>query len=202
MAPSPAHDSTVLPWLYDCLVFLKGIPHCELLPHIPSASLPAVHSKRHLGVVLHFSCSSSQPQHIPWDLCPSPGYVGLWQVLSVWFSFYSYCHRSAVALPYRLKCFPFVQTIASMWGCGTCFSSPTPQEKFQFCSLSSFSLPCIILPSFVWVSIPFQWSGTLVYSQLVFCEIFCIWRCVSDALMERDVLHIHLLLHHLVSPHI
>ena len=125
----------------------------------------------------------------------------LWQVLSVWFSFYSYCHRSAVALSYRLKCFPSVQTIASMWGCDTCFSSPTPQVKFQSCSLSSFSLPCIILPSFVWVSIPFQWSGTLAHSQLVFCEIFCIWRCVSDALREKDVLHIHLLLNHLVSPH-
>ena len=117
------------------------------------------------------------------------------------YSFYSYCHRSAVALSYRLKCVPSVQTIASMWGCDTCFSSPTPQVKFQSCSLSSFSLPCIILPSFVWVSIPFQWSGTLAHSQLVFCDIFCIWRCVSDALREKDVLHIHLLLNHLVSPH-
>ena len=201
MAPPPAHDSDVLPWLYDCLVFLRSIPHCELLPHIPSVSFPLVNSRRHLGVVLHFLCSSSQTQHITWDLCTNSGYVGLWQILSVWFSFYSDSHRSAVALFYRLKCFPSVQTIDSMCGSDTCFSSQPPQVQFQSCSLSSFSFPCIILTSFVWVYIPFQWSGTLAHSQLVFCDIFCIWRCVSDALMERDVLHIHLLLHHLVSPH-
>ena len=40
--------------------------------------------------------------------------------------------------------------------------------------------------------------STPVRSQLVFCMHFCVWRCVPDVSVERDVLHIHLLLHHLV----
>ena len=43
-----------------------------------------------------------------------------------------------------------------------------------------------------------NWSGTPVYSKLVFCMLFCVWRCIPDVSVERDVLHIHLLLHHLV----
>ena len=46
-----------------------------------------------------------------------------------------------------------------------------------------------------------HWSSTPVCSQLVFCMHFCVWRCIPDVSMERDVLHIHLLLRHLVlSP--
>ena len=44
----------------------------------------------------------------------------------------------------------------------------------------------------------FHWSGTLACSQLVFHKIFCVLRCVPDVSIEREVLHIHLLLHHLV----
>lgn len=47
---------------------------------------------------------------------------------------------------------------------------------------------------------PFQWSGTPASSQMVFCEIFCIRRYIPDASMEKEVLHIHLLLCHLVHP--
>ena len=45
--------------------------------------------------------------------------------------------------------------------------------------------------------IRFHWSGTPVHSQLVFCIHYCVWRCIADVSMGRDVLHIHLLLHHL-----
>ena len=44
----------------------------------------------------------------------------------------------------------------------------------------------------------FCWSGTPVCSQRVFCMHFCVWRCVPDVSVERDILHVHLLLHHLV----
>ena len=37
-------------------------------------------------------------------------------------------------------------------------------------------------------------------SQLVFCMHFCVCRCIPDVPVERDVLHIHLLLCHLVLP--
>ena len=41
------------------------------------------------------------------------------------------------------------------------------------------------------------WSGTLVHAQLVFCMHFCVWRCIPDVSMERDILHVYLFLHHL-----
>ena len=43
-------------------------------------------------------------------------------------------------------------------------------------------------------------SGPPVHSQLVFCMHVCVWRCIPDGSMERDVLHVHLLLCHLVLP--
>ena len=56
-----------------------------------------------------------------------------------------------------------------------------------------------ILPSFAWVCIFFS-SGQVLLSALSWCMHFCVWRCIPDVSMERDVLHIHLLLHHLVLP--
>ena len=50
---------------------------------------------------------------------------------------------------------------------------------------------CIIL------YILFHWSVPLLRSQLVFCMYFCMWRCIPDVPVERDVLHTHLLLRHL-----
>ena len=39
--------------------------------------------------------------------------------------------------------------------------------------------------------IPFCWSGTAVWSQLMLCMHFCVWRCIPHVSMGRDVLHIH-----------
>ena len=44
----------------------------------------------------------------------------------------------------------------------------------------------------------FHRSGTPVGSQLVFHMHFCVWRCIPDVSVERDVLHVHLLLCQLV----
>ena len=59
-----------------------------------------------------------------------------------------------------------------------------------------------LVPSSSWVCVVlcilFLWSGTPVCSQLVFCMHFCVWRCILNVPVERDVLHIHLLLGHCV----
>ena len=34
----------------------------------------------------------------------------------------------------------------------------------------------------------FWWSGIPACSQQVLCKISCVWRCIPDILMERDVL--------------
>ena len=87
------------------------------------------------------------------------------------------------------------QTAAPMWGSDPCFSFLILQMQVQSCSLSSFSsyflCPakfCMVLYIFFW------WSGTPAHSQLVFCNIFCVWKYIPDASVERDVLHVHLLL--------
>jgi len=73
-------------------------------------------------------------------------------------------------------------------------SSPThtpvptcPAPPPQFLHPTEF---CVVL------YILFHWSGTPVCSQLVFCTHFCVWRCIPDVSVERDVLHVHLLLCH------
>ena len=54
---------------------------------------------------------------------------------------------------------------------------------------------CVIWSYLIWY-ILFHWSGPPVCAQLVFCMHFCVWRCILDVSMERDVLHVHLLLCH------
>ena len=68
-------------------------------------------------------------------------------------------------------------------------SRPTNTPVFPLVHPTKFCMVLYIL---------FLWSGTPVCSQLVFSMQFCVWRCIPDISLERIVLHIHLLLHHLV----
>ena len=54
-----------------------------------------------------------------------------------------------------------------------------------------------ILLNFVVLYIPSHGSCTPVRSQLVFCKHFCVWRCIPDVSVERNVLHVQLLFCHL-----
>ena len=60
-----------------------GISPHDLLPHIPSIHLSTVNSSPRPGVAPQSLSSSSQPLHLPRDLRPCPGYVGLRQGLSI-----------------------------------------------------------------------------------------------------------------------
>ena len=68
-----------------------------------------------------------------------------------------------------------------------------------------FSGPDCLLFSFLWefcmvLYALLHWSGTPVHCQLAFGVHFCVWRCIPGGSVEREVLHIHLLLCHLVLP--
>ena len=68
-----------------------------------------------------------------------------------------------------------------------------------------FSGPDCLLFSFLWefcvvLYALLHWSGTPVHCQLAFGVHFCVWRCTPGGSVEREVLHIHLLLCHLVLP--
>ena len=121
---------------------------------------------------------------------------------TVWFSFHLGCHRSAVSLS-ALNVSPLTQTIAPVWGSDPCFSSTTRQGKSSPTNTPDFYPWCLHPTKFCMVLyiLP-HWSGAPVYSQLVFCMHFCVWRCIPDVSVEGDVLHVHLLLRHLgLSPH-
>ena len=134
-------------------------------------------------------------------LSREPTSLWLQKKLSVWFSFHLDCHRSAVSLS-ASNVFPLSQTIAPMWLSGLLLQFPHPPRAdpvlLTLLFFSYFLHPtdlCMVL------YILFHWSGTPAYSQLVFCKHFCVWRYIPDVSVDRDVLHIHLLLWHLFSPY-
>jgi len=112
----------------------------------------------------------------------------------VWFSLHLDCHKSADALSNSLKCFPDLKLL----------QFPHPQSAGPVLLTLLLFFPLYFHPTEFCLDlyISFQWSGTPAQSQLLFCNVFCIWRCIFDASMERDILHVQLLLCHLVSPKI
>ena len=197
MAPSPTHDSAVSPCFHGCLAFL----HLRFLPRSPPSN------------PLNLSLFSQQ-KLLPCDFSTIPKLQLLATVPSrgptfmsrecmavartVWFSFHLGCHRSVVSFS-ALNVSPLTQTIALMWGLDPCFSSLTSWGHVQSYEHSCFPPQFLHLTKFcMGLYILFRWSGTSVHSQLVFCMHFYGWRCIPNVSMERDVLHVHLLLHHLV----
>ena len=173
-----------------------SISHHSLLPHITSFISPQQ--------PLPWDCSTIPKRQLP-AIAPSRGLGSLPTVCmaaaqTVWFSFYLGCHGSTISHS-ALHVSPLTQTIALLWGLDPCFSSPTHQGQVQSYQHSCFSPQFLHPMEFcVVLYILFCWSGPPVCSQLLFCMHFCVWRCIPDVSKERDVLHIHLLIHHLVPP--
>ena len=97
-----------------------------------------------------------------------------------------------------LKCFS--SDSDSCWvGIGPLFQFPHPPRAGPvLLTLLFFPLvPCSTKFCAV-LYILFLWSGTPVRSQLVFCMHFCVQTRIPDVSVERDVLHVYLLLRHLV----
>ena len=97
-----------------------------------------------------------------------------------------------------LKCFSSDPDSCPNGGIGPLLQSPHPPKAGPVL-LTRFS-PQFLHPAefCVGLYILSRWSGPPVHSQMVFCMHFCVWSCVPDVSLERDVLHVHLLLCHLV----
>ena len=84
-------------------------------------------------------------------------------------------------------------------GDGSPASVPPPAEER---SSPTNTLVChpssVILPSFAWFCIFLPTGKVLPPLSAVFCMCFCIWRCIPNVSVEREVCHIHELLCHLV----
>ena len=111
-----------------------------------------------------------------------------------WFSFHLVSHRSAVSTS-ALNVSSLIQLHqCSDW---TPTSVLPPMEGSSSpINILVFPPSFFILPSLEVLYILFHWSGTPVSSQMLF-KHFCVWRCIPDVSVERDVLHAHLLICHL-----
>ena len=123
-------------------------------------------------------------------------------------SIYGCCKDCLSLIPFRLpqiscftlslKCFSSDSDNCPSVGISSLLQFPHPLREGPVL-LTLLFFPLVL--SFYGVelsSILFLWSGPPVCSQLVFCMDFCAWRCIPDVSVERDVLHVHPLLCHLV----
>ena len=169
-----------------------GISHHRLLPHLPLICLSTVNSSPCPGI------APSVPSHCTFQgICvPVQGMYG--------------CSKDCLILiPFRLpqiscftlslKCFSSDSDNCPDVGIRPQLQFPHPLRArpvlltllFSPQVPSSYRVLRGSINSFPLVSTP-------VRSQLVFCMHFCVWRCIPDVTVEREVLHIHLLLCHLV----
>ena len=149
-----------------------GISHHDLLPHIPSICLSAINSSPHAAIAPQSLNSSSQLLRLPGDQHSCPGYVWLWQGLSV---------LIPVRLPQiscftlSLKCFSSDSDNCPDVGIGPLLQFPyLPRADPVLLTLllfplvpSSYRVLCCSMYSF-------HWSDPPVCSQLVFCIHFCV----------------------------
>ena len=129
LAPSPTHDSAVLPCFHGCLDFL----HRHFPPQSPSHPLdPSLHSQQQpspwdCSTIPKLQLSAATPPRGPASLSR----VRMAVARTVCFSYHLGCHRSPVSLS-ALNVSPLTQTIALMWGSDPGFSSPTCRGFFVF----------------------------------------------------------------------
>ena len=186
------HDSAVSP----CFHGFTDICHHNLLPHIPSICPSTVNSSPHPGTAPQSLNSSFQLLHLPGDLCPCTGYVWPWQGLSD-----SHSIKAATDQLFHSQPYMFLLWLSKLPLCGdrTPASVPPPLRAGPVLLTLLFSHWFLRPTEFcTGLYILFCWSGTPVHSQLVFCMLFCVWRFIPDVSMEKDVVHLHLLFHHLV----
>ena len=114
-----------------------------------------------------------------------------------WFSFHLGCHRSAISL-LALNVSPLTHTIARLWGSDSCFSSPTHEGRSSPTNTPVLPTSFFVLPSFAWFYIFFS-TGQVLLSPFSWCSACTsVWKCISDVSVEKDILHVRLLLQHVV----
>ena len=91
-----------------------------------------------------------------------------------------------------LKCFSSDSDNWPTLGIGPLLQFPPPAEgRSSPTNTPVFPPSSFVLPSFAWFYVFFS-TGQVLLSTLSFCIHFCVWRCILDVSMERDIFHIHL----------
>ena len=198
MAPPPAHDSAVSPCFHGFLAFLNSISRHNLLPQFisPLSVSPQSMAALPLGL-LHNPYTPAPSCYTFQGTCiPVQGRYG--------------CSKDCLILiPFRLsqincftlslKCFSSDPDNCPSVGTGPLLQFPYLPRASPG-QLTRLFLPLVPLSYRVLtvLYILFWRSDTPLHSPLVFCKHFCVSRCIPDVSMERDVLHVHLLLRQLV----
>ena len=185
------------PWLSNIalLPWLPGFTPQAFPTTISSLTLPWSISSQSIATLnwvcstipklqLRASAPSRRPTSMP-DICMA-------MARTVWLSFHLGCHRSAILLS-ALNVSPLTQTIDPVWRLDPCFSSLHPLRAGPVL-LTLLFFPLVPLSYQVFhgymYSFPLARSSCLLSAG--FCMHFCVWRCILDVSMERDVLHTHL----------
>ena len=154
--------------------------------------------------------SSPRPGIAPQYLTPAPSHCtfqGTW--IPVW-GMYGYSKDCLILTPFRLsriscltlslKCFSCDSDNCSSVGIRPLPHFPHPPRAgpvllilFSPLFLLSYQVLCGSIYSFPLVRYSYLLSAGVLLSMH-----FCVWRCIPDVSMGRDVLHIQLLLCHLV----
>ena len=114
---------------------------------------------------------------------------------NLWLSLHLGFHRSAVSLS-TLNFYSMIKTIAPVW-VGTCFISFTHSDPILQ-TLLFFSPSSFILLSFAWFYIFFSTFQVLLFAFIWCSDYSSVPEGVCLMYPWREVLHIHLQLHHLV----
>ena len=178
------HLASVAAWLSS-----TGPSHHSLLPHILSVCLFIVNGSPCPGIAPAPSFCTFQGTRVPVR------------------GMYSCSKNCLILIPFRLPQISWF-TLSLI-----CFSSDSdscrdvgigsllpPPAKGRSSPTNTPVFLSFLHPAEFWVilCILFCWSGTPVCSQLVFWLHPCVWRCIPDVSVERDALHVYLLLCHLV----
>ena len=189
MAPPRRHDSAVFHASMAVQLSSTGISHHSLLPHILSVHLSAVNSSPCPRVAPQSLNSSSPPLPLPGHLHPCLEYVWLQQDYLILIPFRL---PQISCFTFSLKCF---SSGSDKWpdvGLGPLLQFPhLPRAGPVLLTLLFFPLVPSPTKFCVVLYIIFLRSGTPVHSQLLFCMHFCVWKCIPDVSVERDVLHVH-----------
>ena len=200
------NSGALLPW--QSRFPLQAFPVADFLPPIPIGCLLAANNSTPPGFVLQSPRSSSQPPCTPVDTHPSVGHAVLLHGLSVQVSLCALCHRLAVSPSSdSLRCFPSVPTDFSVSEGASPDVGTSLLLQLPNWGAGSIPFPLLFfLPFFhpTWLCrylyCPFWCPRSSASIQPVFCENCCICRCILDAFVERDELHVLLLLYHLEKP--
>ena len=103
--------------------------------------------------------------------------------------------RQPLMLPFCPSLFPVREGVSPNSGLSPLLQLPLPGVQVLSIFLSSSFSLLFFHPTQLCRDLysPFQCPRSSASFQLVFCENCCIYRCIPDASVERDELHVHLL---------